>query len=213
MSDLATLTAQMQAQLGAAAQFWPGKTPKLDDMYEAYLWSETIDVARNLGWTVAFVNAGAANDTFTFRRGPGLITSSTPYTYAEISNGGSAGELHVGIRVSGRSTTLHEFDVLGLDQSYRRHGGSVQPSYGDVRLHIEAKFHASDLSLGVGRALVGLGLDCPGIEPFLVARNEGSATLRPFIKHYLGHFVHKAFPGDTGVAYFRTCIAAALKKW
>lgn len=209
----AALKNQLNAILGASAQFWPGKKPKLDDYYEAYLWAETLFVADEEKWQIKYINAGPSNDQFTFRMGPGLITSSG-YTYAEISKGSRGGELHIGVRVRGSSGTLHEFDVLGLDQSYRTGSGVDQPMQNEVKLHIEAKFHKSDLSLGVGRAIVGLGADCPNIEPFLVAKNRASSTVRPLIKHFGGHFVEQVFPGESGVdPYFRTCVRAALRRW
>lgn len=213
ISDLTALKGELNAILGASAQFWPNKSPKLDDYYEAYLWAETIDVARSEQWTVTFANVGPAGTQFDFRMGPGLLSAGT-YSYAIISKGSKAGELHVGVRVIGDSTTLHEFDVLGLDQAYRDRGATGEPHHSDVRLHIEAKFHKSDISLGIGRALVGLGADCAEIEPFLVAKNAGSPTVRTLIKHHGGHFVENVFPGKSGVdPYFRTCIRAALRRW
>ena len=212
-SDRSTLQNRLATILGASARFWPGRSPKLDDYYEAYLWAETISVARMEGWVVNFVGAGPTNDQFTFRMGPGLITSPG-YSYAEISKGSQAGELHIGVRVRGDSGTLHEFDVLGLDTAFRARSVAGQPSHTDVKLHIEAKFHKADLSLGVGRAIVGLGVDCPNIEPFLVAKNEASPKVRPLIKHHKGHFVLRVFPGDSGIApYFQNCIKAALERW
>lgn len=208
-----TLKNRLNAILGASTRFWPGKKPKLDDYYEAYLWAETLIVADEQKWQIKYINAGPSNDQFTFRMGPGLITSSG-YTYAEISKGSRGGELHIGVRVHGGSGTLHEFDVLGLDQSYRARSGAGQPMQSEVKFHIEAKFHSSDLSLGIGRAIVGLGADCPNIEPFLVAKNKASSTVRPLIKHFGGHFVEQVFPGESGIdPYFRNCVRAALRRW
>lgn len=213
ISDLIALKGELNAVLGASAQYWPNKTPKLDDYYEAYLWAETIAVARSEGWSVAFANVGPAGNQFDFRMGPGLLTAGR-YSYAIISMGGITGELHIGVRVIGDSATLHEFDVLGLDQAYRNRSATGEPQHSEVRLHIEAKFHKSDISLGIGRGLVGLGADCPNIEPFLVAKNAGSPTVRTLIKHHGGHFVENVFPGKSGVdPYFRTCIRAALRRW
>lgn len=209
----AVLKSRLKTVLGGSAKFWPNKKPKLDDYYEAYLWAETLFVADEQNWQINFVNAGPSNDQFTFRMGPGLITSGG-YTYAEISDGNRGGELHIGVRVHGNSGTLHEFDVLGLDKNYRAHSRSGQPMQGDVKLHIEAKFHKSDLSLGVARAIVGLGADCPYINPFLVAKNSASSTVRPLIKHFGGHFVEQVFPNGSGVEpYFRNCVRAALRVW
>ena len=78
-ADTATLLGQLKGLLGASAAFWPnGKSPQLDDLYEVYLWAETISVARLAGRQVDFMNAGAYKTEFTFRKGPGLLTSSVP---------------------------------------------------------------------------------------------------------------------------------------
>lgn len=216
MTSVAELTTELRALLGASAKFWPGKTPKLDDYYEAYLWAETVDAARRKGWIVRFVNTGTSNDEFRFRMGPGIFNSPIAYTYANFSVGVEhRGELHIGIRIQGDSGVLHEFDVVGIDHHQARIARLTDshPHHGTTRLHIEAKFHKSDLTLGVGRAIVGLKSDCPSIHPFLVSRAEGSDTIRTLIKHYGGTYVHNGFPTDTGIGFLRNCLGAALIAW
>lgn len=217
MTTSVDLQKQLQALLGASAKFYPGRTPQTNDYYEAYLWAETVAIARSEHWTVTFVNAGAKNDEFKFRMGPGRLNSSVKYTYANLSDstGRREGELHLGVRVRGLSGILHEFDVVALT----RLGASIarkskkDPSHDITRLHIEAKFHKNDLSLGVGRSLVGLKVECPSVHPFLVSRAAGSQKLRDLIKHYHGSYVHAAFPTGSGVAYLHTCLKTALGTW
>ncbi|WP_380782770.1 hypothetical protein [Sphingomonas sp. R86520] len=218
MATKADLETALKAMLGASAKFWPSPkdNPKLDDYYEAYLWAETVQAARGAGWTVLFLNAGAASNEFKFRMGPGIFKSATPFTFARFKAGViDKGELHIGIRVKGNSGVLHEFDVLGIDQHHatlsRQQG--THPHHSGTRLHVEAKFHKADLSLGVGRAIVGLKCDCPSIHPFLVSRAEGAKTIRTLIKHYGGTYVHNAFPTDTGIGYLRSCLQAAVVTW
>jgi hypothetical protein len=215
-ADTKALLNRLAALLGGSASFWPSaKAPQLDDLYEVYLWAETIRIAKSEFWTVDFVNAGRLKDEFTFRKGPGLLTSTKPYTYALLSHGSRSGELHVGIRVRGLSSTLHEYDVVALDSRPLSaiRGKPIQPDHWAVRLHIEAKFHTGDLALGIGRSMVGLKADCPSIEPFLVSKGEGSESIRPLIKHHNGHYVHNMFPARTGRPYFERCIEAALGRW
>lgn len=214
--DTATLMSQLGGLLGASATFWPhGKPPHLDDLYEVYLWAETVAVAKSEGWTVDFVNAGAHKTQFTFRKGPGLLTSSVPYTYATLTDGRRSGELHIGIRIAGNSATLHEFDVVALASTaaFAARSTRTQPNQASVRFHIEAKFHKGDLSLGVARGIIGLGVDCPNVEPFLVSKALGSPSLRPLIKYHKGHYVDRMFPGSSGPPYFVTCAKAALGRW
>lgn len=217
MTKLADLENQLKALLGASAKFYPGAKPQVNDYYEAYLWAEAVDVARSEHWHVDFVNAGAAKDEFTFRMGPGRLNSKKSYTYATLSHPsrGCRGELHLGIKIRGESGVLHEFDVVALSGSAATHARATKqdPGHAGTRLHIEAKFHKNDLSLGVGRGIVGLHADCPTIHPFLVSRAAGSPTLRDLIKHYGGTYVHNAFPTGTGVVYLHGCLKAALMQW
>ncbi len=215
-TDTATLIGQLTSLLGASSTFWPhSKAPQLDDLYEVYLWAESIGIAKAAGWQVDFVNAGTRKNEFTFRKGPGLLTSSVPYTYATLTDGRRSGELHIGIRIWGSSSTLHEFDVVALDApgASAARATANQPDHWTVRLHVEAKFHKGDLSLGIARGIVGLGADCPSIEPFLVSKALGSPSLRPLIKAHGGHYVDRMFPGDSGTPYFATCVKAALGRW
>ena len=214
-ADTVTLLKELTGLLGATAKLWPtGKGPQLDDLYEAYLWAETLRVAKAEGWKLTLQNAGASNDQFTFRKGPGLLTSSKRYTHARLRKDKRRGELHIGIRVCGVSNILHEFDVVAFDAAaLATLASGQQPDHSTVRFHIEAKFHSGDLSLGIARGIVGLGVDCPAIEPFLVSRGLGSESVRPLIKAYGGHYVHGMFPSDTGGPFFETCVKAALGKW
>lgn len=216
MASLTDLETHLKRLLGTAAKFYPGGKAQLDDYYEAYLWAETLSVAKTKLWTVDYVNAGPSKDVFTFRRGPGLLTSSASYTYATLSDGsGRQGELHIGIRVQGESGVLHEFDVVALNgpATVAARLAGKEPKHGATRLHIEAKFHSNDLSLGTARSIVGLRFDCPTVHAFLVSRGSGSPTLRQLIKHHGGTYVHNAVPNGTGVAYLRNCLGAALSLW
>ena len=157
MTTLTDLEKQLKSLLAASAKFYPGKKAQVNDYYEAYLWAEMVSVARANLWTVSYVNAGSSHDEFNFRMGPGKLTSTTKYTFATLADSrGRKGELHVGVRVQGNSGVLHEFDVVAFNEyevAIARLKG-LQPDHGATRLHVEAKFHTSDLSLGVAAALL-----------------------------------------------------------
>jgi len=216
MTTLSDLEKKLKSLLGASAKFYPGRIAQVNDYYEAYLWAEMVDVARNNSWTVSYSHAGPADDQFKFRMGPGLLTSATEFTHANLTNvNGLAGELHLGLRVEGESGVLHEFDLVALREHeaiFDRIAGR-QPSQFVVRLHVEAKFHTNDLSLGVARGIVGLQADCPSIHGFLVSRGKGSPMLRKLLKYHGATYVHNAVPNGTGAPYLRNCFEAALAAW
>lgn len=214
----ADLENELKALLGASAKFWPqpADNPRTDDYYEAYLWAETVEAARLKGWTVEYHHAGPAGDRFKFRMGPGVFNSPAKFTFARFKwRTTNKGELHIGVRIQGRSGVLHEFDVVGIDQTAAMVARlkKLHPNHSATRFHVEAKFHKADLTLGVGRAIVGLKADCPSIRPMLVSRAQGADTIRALISAYGGVYVHNAFPTDTGIGILRNCLAAALTRW
>lgn len=81
------------------------------------------------------------------------------------------------------------------------------------RIHVEAKFHQGDLRLGIGCGIVGLGADCPSLEPFPKSKALGSVSIRPQIKAHGGHYVNRMFPGDSGMPCLHTCGWAVLGRW
>lgn len=215
MSSKTDLLNELHTLMGTSTQFWKGTAGKADDFYEVYLWAMALEVAQNEGWTVTYKNAGPSNNDFVFRRGPGYFTSTKTYSYAELKKGDREGELHIGIRVRGESGVLHEFDVVALDvaELNRLRVTKGQPDQIGVRLHIEAKLHKNDLSLGLGRELIGLGLDCPAIHPMLISKADGSPNIRPLVKHHHGTYVSHVYPKDTGLPYIRRCLKYALAAW
>ena len=160
----ADLLNAIRAALHGVVHSGYGTADVLDDIYEAYVWTRVLEAARRLGWAVSYSTpAGHAPTTLLLRRGPGVIYSSAPFTFAVLSKRGRPTlEVHLGVMVTGRSRVAHECDVLVLTEAAAqaaRHAG-VHPTYRDVVLQAECKFYTRDLSLGLARGLRGLSADC-----------------------------------------------------
>ncbi|NGP16522.1 hypothetical protein [Devosia aurantiaca] len=71
-------------------------------------------------------------------------------------------EVHLGIRVAGRSGVEHEMDVVALDgaEAIAARRDRRAPSWRHVRVHAECKVYADKLSLPLGRQMWGLSADC-----------------------------------------------------
>jgi hypothetical protein len=205
----------IQAALGAAVHLWTGKRAALDDFYEAFVWAQIVRLARARSWHVQFINAGPANDEFEFRRGPGRMRSSKAYSYAEIHAPTNVIEVHVGVKVRGKSRVLHEFDVVAVEKTSadlcRINGWD--PFYSEVRLHAECKYHKGDMNLGIARAILGLKMDCPTIHPMLLSRRDGPPTIRRLLQPYHATYVFNVFPSDTGMRFLDYCLDFALNRF
>lgn len=213
MAEFDDLLGALKDVVGAAASVNYADPAKLDDIYEGYLWSEVVRVAKAAGWTVAFENAGPGSDAFVFRKGPGRFNSPVAYSFAKLQRWGKTLEVHIGVRVRGSSNVLHEFDVLVLRGEAADFARKLKTDPGHVgaAMHLEAKFFSGQVTLGEARALLGLSVDCGGLRAHLVSRGGGSPSVRQLLKPHGSTYVHDVMPGEEGPKFLETCIKAALK--
>jgi hypothetical protein len=134
------------------------------DVYEAFVLSLIVGVAQRSGASVEFRTArGQPTTSLLFRTSPGLLHVTSPaYSHAviEFLNVPPL-EVHLGVRVQGKSGVLHECDVLVLpsDEADRSRAAAVAPRSSNCLLATECKFYAANLSLDVARSFVGLQAD------------------------------------------------------
>src|SRR3954449_124772 len=91
-----------------------------NDIFEGYVFGLIIRAAVAAGGSVAYEDVfGSPATRLVFRTSPGMLYSTThPYTYAVVDFPNCDPlEVHVGVRVQGRSGVLHECDVLVLPQA------------------------------------------------------------------------------------------------
>lgn len=164
------------AGLGQLASMGYQGKAKAEDAYEAFVWWRMVRAAENLGWTLTLHGPGPGE--FLFRCGPGVIHSSTPYTYAQLDRPGWPSlEVHLGIMVTGRSGVAHEFDVVALtkieaDLARAQHR---DPRWTSVAAHAECKFYGAPVGLDLARGLWGLSADCRLRLKGGLASNSGPA--------------------------------------
>ena len=111
------LIAEIEAAVVRAAQISYDDADATHDIYENYIWSMCIAAARMQGATVTFESVNGHNAShLVFRTSPGAIFSTADdYSHAVLEFSACPPlEVHVGIRVTGRSRVLHECDVAVL---------------------------------------------------------------------------------------------------
>jgi len=185
--SLPTLLAEIQAVLG------PSISPSLtnasagSDIFEAYVLSVILDAAEAEGATVAFRNVdGSIPTVFTFRTSPGHIWwNNQPYTHAEVQfQNAPLLEVHMGVYVTGKSGLIHEADVLVLlsEEAQLSRNNGVPPRSKRSLIAAECKFYAANLTIGLGRAFVGLCSDLSTRECFFVT-NSSSVSVEKLLTH------------------------------
>lgn len=153
------------------------------DVYEAYLLSRVIEAAKLEGAVVRYGSAsGKAPTHFVFRTSPGHIYSSAKnYTHATLSFPNCPDlEVHLGIRIRGKSGVLHEADVAVVerDEAIYCRKVNVDPRSRRVIVAIEAKYYVTHLSLSLARSYLGLVSDLSCKEPIFVTNTSSASVSR-----------------------------------
>ena len=174
----------------------------LDNIYEVYLFSLILKAAQNEGASVNLINQNNLNPTVLhFRASPGFISSDRhDYSFAEIlfSNKPIL-EAHVSIRVSGHSHVLHECDICILYKSEadfcRRSIDRVAPRSSKMLINIEAKYYTTSVTLGLGRAFLGLTTDFSSSNSFFIT-NTSSNSIESLLSHKKKKWEHNILPSN-----------------
>lgn len=213
----------IQAALSTAATLGYNGASAAHDVYEGYVLALVLQAASAEHWTVE-LRDGSDNPTMhaVFRLGPGRLPSGN-FTHVRLTKAGKVDlEAHIGVKVRGASSIAHEFDLLLLPATIaaacRR--ANLDPSSTDVVAHAEAKYYGGNLSLPIGRAVVGLATDCGMIAPLhsngrsVLVTNQNGRTVEDLVQHYGVTFRFLVKPSNARGVYhlvrrFRTMLNTA----
>jgi hypothetical protein len=161
-----------------------------DDLYEAYVWNLVLRAAADENGNVQLQDRnGNSTAQLIFRRSPGKISAITNplYTHARIEFLDAPPlEVHVGVRVQGRSGVLHECDVLVLTEQEAQacRDQDRHPRNQHVVLAIECKYYiASNPKPDLGRSFLGLTQEIRARDCHFVI-NTGAEAIRKLLSHY-----------------------------
>lgn len=172
----------------AAATAGYSDSSATNDIYENYIWALCLRAARRHGASIHYETFNEAPaGTLVFRTSPGAIYSTThPYTHAVINFAGCPPlEVHIGIRITGKSRVLHECDVAVLDKSEGRlcRQEQVHPRASKVLIGVECKFYTSAIQLHLGRGFLGLTSDIHRKERYFVTNSQSPSVTKLIAYH------------------------------
>jgi hypothetical protein len=151
-----------------------------------------------------------------FRTSPGMLYSTAhPYTHSVIYFRGCPRlEVHVGVRVQGKSGVLHECDVLVLpateaDLSRNR---DVAPRGTKALIAIECKYYAGHLSLQLARGFHGLHADLGIKNPFFIA-NVTAQRVERYLTYHNRNWENGVIPNSKESTFLVGQIREAFKKY
>ena len=197
-----SLLTNVEAALGLSFDLGYASKAKDHDLYEAYVLTLLLVAANAAGWTLDLRDGwGHAVTAPVFRLGPGRITSRE-YTFARMTKVGKLPlEAHLGVRVSGQSPTsvspstksgrlLPEFALIVLPESVASacRAAGDDPDHTAVTIHAEMKFYTGKLSLPVGRASIGMALECGLTGKSVLVTNQLGYTVQDLVQHHMVAF-------------------------
>jgi hypothetical protein len=190
----------VEKAIGALAPVYRGAATE-SDLYEAALLTISIEAAVAAGGTFLITNNGQSPSTqLTFRRSPGnLWLGDFTYIVVHFPDTRRCLEIHLGIRVVGRSKVAHECDVAILDQveAERSRQGLVHPRRSGLVASIEAKNYAASPGIGIGRAFIGLSSELTEIKCTLAFPARRSSSIAALLADRSSEFFDELIPGGT----------------
>ena len=211
------LIAAIDRIVGKAATSGYASSVATNDVYENYIWALCLQAARQHEAEIRYEDFNEKETkALVFRTSPGAIYSTAhPYTHAAIVfNGCPALEVHVGIRVTGRSRVLHECDVAVLEQDEARlcRTNQVHPRASKVLIAAECKFYTSAIQLYLGRSFLGLTSDIYRKERYFITNGKSPSVMK-LIAHHDSEWECGVFPKSTDADALLHSFARAFRNY
>jgi hypothetical protein len=208
---------EIESSISAAAALGYNAPTETNDVYENYVWTLCVEAARSKGAGVAYEDVNGARPTsLIFRTAPGNIYSvAQPYSHAVLTFAGCPVlEVHVGIKVTGRSRVLHECDVAVLyrDEADLCRSEGVHPRAGRVLIAAECKFYGSAIGLHLGRGFLGLTRDIHPKERYFVT-NAQSDSVAKLIRYHQVEWDFGVVPAAQEAIELRTRFSRAFRNF
>lgn len=208
---------EIDAAIGAGVNHDLTSHSKVAVLFEAFLLGVSLEAARNVGGAVSYERAsGDPATSFRFRLGPGYIYSPTDPSicHAVVSIADEEKfEIHLDVRVTGRSAVLHECDVLVLARAegVRCRQNHLHPRASQAIATVEAKFYTDSIDLALAREFIGLTSDVLRSGCFVA--NTGSDQVARLLAAKSREWQDEVTPGQPGVARVKAYFEDAMRNY
>lgn len=133
------------------------------NLFKSYVLSIVLEAIQNEGGSIQYKNASEeAPQRLVLRKKPGSLSGTHPYTHALIEFPNKPRlEVHLGVKVQGRSGVLHDCDLLVL---YYKEAAACrllnrEPRHSQVILAVKCQHSTSELKMELAGAFMGLASD------------------------------------------------------
>jgi hypothetical protein len=207
----------IESIVASAASVGYAEPSTTNDIYENYVWALCLQAAAQHGAVISYENVRERPvTTLVFRTSPGAIYSTNhEYTHAVLAFPDARPlEVHVGIRVTGRSRVLHECDVAVVDRDEARlcRAEQVHPRASKVLIAVECKFYTSAIQLALGRGFLGLTNDIHRRERYFVT-NGRSSSVNKLIAHHQSEWEFGVLPNTAEAGALLHSFARAFRNY
>lgn len=209
------LIAELRAAVGGRPVTYNSQSA-VSDIYEGYVFGLVLRAGVASGGGIRFENVdGDPVSRLVFRTSPGMIYSrARPFTHAVLDLPGCESlEVHVGVRVQGRSRVLHECDVLVLPaaEAELARQREVAPRGTRCLLAVECKYYGTHLQLYLARGFHGLHSDLGLAHPFFAA-NINAPRVERFLSYHRRRWAHGVVPRSAEESYFIGAVRESFKQ-
>tara|TARA_R110002072_G_C7959798_1_gene533789 strand:+ start:550 stop:1221 length:672 start_codon:yes stop_codon:yes gene_type:complete len=207
----------INAALGAAVTPSLTAASSTNDLYEAYVFSVVLEVAKSEGGTVAFSDMhGNTPSILLFRTGPSVLYHATQnYCHGIIQFAAKPTlELHQGVYARGISKVRHELDVsvIWKDEADTCRASQVDPRYNKVVLAAECKmYQTSYLTVKLGREFIGYATDLRGVTTSFVANKQANSLEKLLVQHKKNRALSVIPTNSTRVNQLKATIQTAFQ--
>ncbi len=182
------LIADIESIVSSAAGIGYAQPSATNDVYENYIWALCLQAATQHGARITYETIHERPATIlVFRTSPGAIYSNVhEYTHAVLEFAGCPPlEVHVGVRVTGKSRVLHECDVAVIDRYEAQlcRTEQVHPRASKVLIAAECKFYTSAIQLYLGRGFLGLTSDIHRKERYFITNGQSPSVIKLIAHH------------------------------
>ncbi len=171
------------------------------DVFEVYVFGLILEAARREQAVISYENVnGPFQGVASFRTSPGRIWSETAdYTHAILQfQDKPLLEVHLGVYLEGKSSRIHEADVVVLPRSegLSCRTGKVHPKAGRALCTFECKFYDEPLGINLGRSFIGLSAEFGNEKAFFVM-NQSEGSIGRLLDEHKRKWEHSVVPPFT----------------